>query len=208
MKEQRHPPRNIAVIVNPVAGGGSARRVWPEITRLLGSFGMEFTCDFTDKPGAGTELAKRALHRGCDCVVAAGGDGTVNEVVNGLLAEGGPVKARLGIIPCGSGRDLARTLGIPRSPADAVALLAAGRTRLVDVGRIDFRTKTAVPPGATSLTLQTPVWEEKPRTASTARAKKQAGSCPFFWAPWSPFLLTEASKSLSALTVDRRNRQI
>jgi YegS/Rv2252/BmrU family lipid kinase len=129
-------PERLAVVVNPVAGGGSAGKALPEITRALARTGLNFTCEFTAGPRAGIELAQRALYRGCDTVVAVGGDGTLNEVVNGLLAEKAGPGVRLGIIPCGSGSDLARTLGIPRSPAGAVARLAEGRTRLVDAGRI------------------------------------------------------------------------
>jgi len=136
--EPASPPENVAVVVNPVAGAGAAQRIWPRIARLLREAGLSFTAAFTDRPGAGIDLARRALDRGCDCVVAAGGDGTVHEVVNGLLQEGAPPQARLGIIPLGTGRDTVRTLGIPRHPAGAVARLAAGRTRWVDAGRISF----------------------------------------------------------------------
>ncbi|MEW6172900.1 MAG: diacylglycerol kinase family protein [Bacillota bacterium] len=135
------PPKKLGLVVNPAAGNGSVRRAWPGIARLLNSAGLEFTYGFTGRPGDGKELARKVLSQGCDCVVAVGGDGTVNEVLNGLLAEDIPPRARLGIIPCGTGRDLARTLSIPRSPAGAVARLAEGRARLVDVGRITFSTE-------------------------------------------------------------------
>ncbi|MEW6181726.1 MAG: diacylglycerol kinase family protein [Bacillota bacterium] len=135
------PPKKIGLVVNPAAGNGSVRRVWPEIARLLTGAGLNFTYGFTDRPGVGAELARKVLGQGCDCVVAVGGDGTVNEVVNGLLAEDIPARARLGIIPCGTGRDFARTLGIPRSPAGAVARLVEGRALLVDVGLITFSTE-------------------------------------------------------------------
>jgi diacylglycerol kinase (ATP) len=120
-----------AIILNPVAGnaGQSARlhdlvRDRPEV-RLLE----------TERAGHARALAVEALEAGFELVVAAGGDGTINEVVQGLGSD--LTRARLGLMPLGTGNDLARTLGIPTDPAEAFALLEQGRERRVDLVRVE-----------------------------------------------------------------------
>jgi YegS/Rv2252/BmrU family lipid kinase len=115
------------VIVNPAAGRGRAARKWPEVERRLAASGIRFDVAVTSKAGEAEFLAFNATH---DVVVAAGGDGTVHEVVNGLMRSGG--KAAFGVIPLGSGDDFEKLL----SPREAVARLQAQITRQFDVGRI------------------------------------------------------------------------
>lgn len=83
-------------------------------------------------------IATEAVVAGSRLVVAVGGDGTVNEVVNGMMAAGEPHRsaAALGILPCGTGSDLARGLGIPTDPHASLTLIAAGAARALDVGRL------------------------------------------------------------------------
>jgi YegS/Rv2252/BmrU family lipid kinase len=115
---------------NPAAGRGRARKAWPGIAAALATAGVAFDEVVTSAPGEARSAAERAA-RGYDAVVAVGGDGTVHEVVNGLMRAGSP--AALGVIPCGSGNDFAAML-----PAgDPVARLAAGRVRRFDVGRVE-----------------------------------------------------------------------
>jgi len=76
------------LIVNPAAGAGSTARKWPQIMVLLKSIGLDFDHDLTEAPGHAIELAKSAARRGCELVVSVGGDGTLNEVVNGLYEAG------------------------------------------------------------------------------------------------------------------------
>lgn len=85
----------------------------------------------TTRPGHAAELARRAVNGGCDLVVAAGGDGTINEVVNGLSANW--AQARLGILPLGTGNDLARTLALPLDIGTAVEVLGQNRVHALDV---------------------------------------------------------------------------
>jgi diacylglycerol kinase (ATP) len=93
----------------------------------------------TEAPGHATEIAREAAATGRDLVVALGGDGTLNEVVNGLAASGaaGP---ELAILPFGTGRDTIRTYGIPKRAERALELLQGGHTRTIDLGRATFRT--------------------------------------------------------------------
>lgn len=118
-------------VVNPAAGRGKARRTWQAIAPLAADHGA--TVHFTEGPGHGTDLARRAADAGYDRVVAVGGDGTVSEVVNGLMGTG----SALGIIPSGTGNDLCRTLRIPFRAADAAEHALSGATRPIDVGEIE-----------------------------------------------------------------------
>lgn len=119
------------LVVNLHAGGGRGRRVFRRLKPLLRS-GDRFA--FTQRPGDGRRIAVQAARAGSRLVVAVGGDGTVNEVANGLADEGFP--AALGIVPAGGGNDFAYALGIPRQPERALALLRRGAVRRVDLGSV------------------------------------------------------------------------
>ncbi len=123
------------LIVNPRSANGSTGRRWREIQAILTRDLPAFDTVFTERPGHATLLARDAS-RIYKVVVAVGGDGTINEVVNGLMAEGqGASGAALGVIPRGTGSDFVRTLGIPHDLLGAARVLTAGERRLVDVGR-------------------------------------------------------------------------
>jgi diacylglycerol kinase (ATP) len=99
----------------------------------LGSFEVEITRG----PGDATRIARTAAAAGRPLLVAFGGDGTASEAAGGILASG--AEAQLGLLPCGSGLDFARTLGVPAELEEAACVLAAGRSRRIDVGRAVFR---------------------------------------------------------------------
>jgi len=125
------------VIVNPTAAAGAVGREWPNLRSHLAARGLVFSEALTEGPGHATDLAAKAVGDGCGLVVAVGGDGTVNEVVNGLCAgPGSTAGAHLGIICRGTGCDLVRTLGL-RDPRAAVAALTEREiTRPMDVGEV------------------------------------------------------------------------
>src|SRR5690606_33915791 len=95
----------------------------------------ETVCWHTTDTGHATELARQAVADGFDRIVAAGGDGTIGEVVNGLLGAGG--SAVLAVIPLGTGNDLARLLSVPDDPMEALQLLQTGEVRRIDAFRVD-----------------------------------------------------------------------
>ena len=131
----------LLLIVNPHSVGGSTGRRWPEFeSRLRQSLTVPFDVTFTERPGHATLLAREGAAR-YGCVVAVGGDGTTNEVVNGLVDGSGPLRPdlRLGIIPRGTGGDFPRTLGIPHHIEDAAARLVRGNVREVDLAKVHFR---------------------------------------------------------------------
>ena len=128
----------IKVIVNPAAGGGRTGRIWPRIMDMFQGQGLGFEHDITEAPGHAVELARDAARKGFEMVVAVGGDGTINEIVNGLYAAGGISSIALGIISTGTGGDYIRTIGIPRRYEDACRCLLQPRKITVDLGVAEY----------------------------------------------------------------------
>jgi len=125
------------VIVNPVAAGGKVGRQWPELRALLSQSGLQFSDERTRHPGHATEIARTSLEEGFRHIVCIGGDGTVHEVVNGLVVDGRvPSEVELSIIPGGTGADFCRVLDIPRDPRQAVETALGKQVRAVDIGEI------------------------------------------------------------------------
>ncbi len=122
------------VVANPVAGGGRTRRLWPRLRDRLAHLGLAFEFAETSGPGSATTLARQAVAGGWPLVVAVGGDGTVNEVVNGLVdpLEGPP--ATLGVVVTGRGRDICRNLRVATDPETAARRLVEGEDARVDLG--------------------------------------------------------------------------
>lgn len=123
------------VILNPYADRGRGQQCEEQIRAAAAPFGG-LSIVQTRFPGHGRILAQEAVNDGYDLVVAAGGDGTISEVVNGLVL-GDRAHARLGVIPIGTGNDLAWSLGISRDLPTAVARLFTGRSKLLDLGRVE-----------------------------------------------------------------------
>jgi diacylglycerol kinase (ATP) len=125
------------VIVNPVAANGAVGKRWPQMRDILQAEGGRFDASFTEGPNHATELARDALSAGYQTIVAVGGDGTLHEVVNGLVREGlvDPT-VNLGIIPGGTGADSVRTLGIPHDYRAACHRLLRSKPDCIDLGLI------------------------------------------------------------------------
>jgi YegS/Rv2252/BmrU family lipid kinase len=126
------------VIVNPASAGGRTGRRWPDVAGRLRAAGLDFDVAPTSCRGDAEGLSRQAVRDGRRLVVAAGGDGTINEVANGFFEDGEPIAtgACLGLLPMGTGGDLRRTLGHPLDVEHAAAVLREGRARTVDTGRI------------------------------------------------------------------------
>jgi YegS/Rv2252/BmrU family lipid kinase len=132
----------VHIIVNPVAGGGRAGQAIPGLHTLLRDrLGRDFSLHLTRYPGHATQLARRFILNDAALIVAVGGDGTIQEVVNGFFNERQPVNplCELGIINFGTGEGFARTLRLPPTLEGQIALLLNSGHRQVDVGCIGFR---------------------------------------------------------------------
>ncbi len=126
------------VVVNPAAGGARTRRVWPALREALQRLGLDFEFAVTTGPGAATALARGAARDGWPLVVAVGGDGTVNEVVDGLTDPIEGARATLGILMTGRGGDVCRNLGVPADPALAARRLVEGAEARLDLGLAEW----------------------------------------------------------------------
>ncbi len=151
------------IILNPYAKRWQARQRLPELAALLRELQVPHELVETEAPGHGIELAAQAVRDGFSPIVAAGGDSTINEVVNGMMqareerraeaaespagepapeteeAPPEPPLPPLGILPLGTANDLAANLGLPASLRDALLTIIAGNTRLLDVARCNQR---------------------------------------------------------------------
>jgi diacylglycerol kinase (ATP) len=139
-------------IAHPGAGRGAFARVWPPIADALEAAGITHEVQLTTRAGEAGELARRAADAGVGLVVAVGGDGTLHEVVNGLM-EGRsslPPSTVVGLVPAGRGSDYARGLGLPADPHVLVGRFAAAiagdpeASRRVDLGEVHFATSRVV----------------------------------------------------------------
>ena len=130
--------RPVGVILNPAAGGGRALRLLPRLVAALRDCGEAHHVHVTAAPGEATDVARRFAGDGMRLVVAVGGDGTLNEVANGLLSAEAPAPVALGVVPAGRGADFARTLAAPCDPAAALARACRSTPLPIDVGRATF----------------------------------------------------------------------
>ena len=121
------------MLINPISGTRDKEGICNMACARLETAGINLEVAHTRYKGHGAELAASAAKNGTDIVIAAGGDGTVNEVASALMNT----DTALGIIPCGSGNGLARTLGIPMDPEGAINIIADNRPYSIDCGIAD-----------------------------------------------------------------------
>jgi diacylglycerol kinase (ATP) len=125
------------IIVNPTSGRGNGRRIIPQLQHNLTELNLSFELVETERPCHATMLAQQAVADGFDVVVAVGGDGTANEVINGLMQSrqnGQGNRTAMGVLPAGRGNDFAYALGMPAKIAESCHILAAGRGKRIDIG--------------------------------------------------------------------------
>lgn len=131
----------IAFIVNPHAGNGSTGADWPSIKAHAKDCLGSFETYMTQGPGDAAVFADRAVSKETELIVCVGGDGTLNEVVNGIMMHEAPHRSdvTLGFIPNGTGCDLVKTVSIPQDVVKAVELIASGSACSIDLGRLIFQ---------------------------------------------------------------------
>jgi diacylglycerol kinase (ATP) len=124
------PGMEYKIIANPAAGKGKATALIEEVRSALREHKVKFDVVLTKAPGDAADLARLAAEEGWQVIVSLGGDGTASEVIGGLAGT----NSVLGIISCGTGNDIARSLGVPINTEQAINTLLAGRKRRIDVG--------------------------------------------------------------------------
>jgi diacylglycerol kinase (ATP) len=131
----------LVLIANPRAGRGRVGREMPEVERQLNAKRLRYRIVLTEGPGHATRAAREALESGDRFLVAVGGDGTVQEVVNGMIQDDRPIRgdAVLGVVAAGSGSDFVRTFGLPGDAIRAIRHLEGDRLYPIDVARAEYR---------------------------------------------------------------------
>ncbi|MCM3341988.1 diacylglycerol kinase [Paenibacillus sp. MER TA 81-3] len=144
------------LIYNPTSGREEGKKRLADILQMLDAAGIETTTHATDGEGDATTSAAEAIDRGYDMIIAAGGDGTLNEVINGMAGK--PERPPLGIIPLGTTNDFARALGIPRNWEEACSIITRQMTRVIDLGQANDKYFINIAGGGslTELTYEVP----------------------------------------------------
>lgn len=130
----------VKVILNPYANRWQSQKNVPRVQQILDAAQLDYDLAVTDKPQAGTSLAEAAVHEGFNAVVAAGGDGSINEVINGILRatpEGPTIP--FGILPLGTANDFNLMAGLPSRVEKAAQVIAQGHTRQIDAIKVNDR---------------------------------------------------------------------
>ena len=128
-------------VVNPHSGNGKTGKEWPRIGKMAGDILGPFETRLTEGPADATWMTRESLQKGAARIVCVGGDGTLNEVVNGFFDETGPIRkdALLGFVPNGTGCDFCRSVPIPSGVRASLETIREGHVRKIDLGRIRFR---------------------------------------------------------------------
>jgi len=183
-------PAKPVFLVNPASAGGSTGKRWPEIAHRAAAAGLSGDTLLSERPGQLGELARQAVAGGAKLLVAVGGDGTVNEVVNGIadLDE----QPEVAIISRGTGWDFIRTFGIPRKVEDAVEVALHGETRSVDLGRVSYRAWDGSEGHAVFANVASAGMSGAAAQRANATTKAFGGKTAYLWAAlavlarWSP----------------------
>jgi diacylglycerol kinase (ATP) len=170
---------SIGVVMNPRAGGGRMVAQWPALAHAIQERLGVFQLATTTQAGEASALAQRLADDGVDLVVAAGGDGTIGEVADGLLRANR--RPDLGIIPIGTGADFPRNFD-KRTPLEAVDAIASGRRRVIDAGKVGYIGDDGTPGSrhfinVASLGLSGPTV----RAVNRAKAKGALGKMTFLY---------------------------
>lgn len=130
--------KRYCVIVNPAAGKGAAMKALPEIKSILDTLGIDYDLKLTEYPGHAIRLTEDAYAGEFGTVVAVGGDGTVNEVINGMMQadKESSLLPNLAVLPVGRGNDFSFGMGVPQDIESACKALANGNSRKIDIGLV------------------------------------------------------------------------
>ncbi|GBD92688.1 diacylglycerol kinase [bacterium BMS3Abin05] len=129
-------------IVNPESANGSTGRRWPHIELLLKrTYRFNYEVAFTEKPWHASQLAREAIEGGCDRIISVGGDGTLNEVVNGFLENDNLINpdAALGVLEIGTGADFSKSFNFPKTVEEMILRLNRAKPKMIDVGKAEYR---------------------------------------------------------------------
>ncbi len=179
-------------LVNPASANGSTGRRWPELARRAAAAGLEGATLFSERQGHLAELAREAALDGAELLVVVGGDGSVNEVANGLAGLGR--QPEVAIVPRGTGWDFSRTFGIPRKVDDAVRIALEGDVRTIDVGRASYRAWDGSDATASFANVASAGMSGAIAKRANETSKALGGKASYLWATFAVFSGWEATE--------------
>jgi diacylglycerol kinase (ATP) len=153
---------------------------WHELAHRAAGLGLAGETLFSERPGHLIELAEQAARSGAELAVAVGGDGTLNEVVNGVVRSGAPTV--VATIPLGTGMDFGRTYGVPTRFDDAVRVAVTGTDRTIDVGRVAYREWSGVPAERFVANVGSVGMSAAVAQRANVMSKRLGGKATFFYA--------------------------
>ena len=196
------PDTRTVFLVNPAAANGSTGRRWPELARRAAAAGLEGSTLFSERPGHLSELAREAALDGAGRLVVVGGDGSVNEVANGLAGIG--ATPEVAVVARGTGWDFVRTFGIPRKIERAAEVALEGEVRAIDLGRVTYRAwdgseATSVFANVASAGMSGAIAKRANETT-----KMLGGKASYLWATFAVFSQWQASEVELVVDDERR----
>ena len=190
-------------LVNPASGNGEAGKRWPEIAHRAATRGLEGDARFSERPGHLAELAREAALEGAELLVVVGGDGSVNEVANGLA--GLTAAPELAVVARGTGWDFVRTYAIPRKIDEAVRVALEGSTRTIDLGRVTYRSWEGPEQEAYFANVASAGMSGAIAKRANETSKALGGKASYLWATFAVFAGWSATEM--RVTVDGETRE-
>lgn len=191
-------PGPVVFLVNPASANGSTGRRWPAIAKRAVTAGLVGEALVSERPGQLVELAERAAAGGAGLLVAVGGDGTVHEVVNGLIRSGRSREVDLAVLSRGTGKDFVRSLRIPGDLDQAIETAHAGKARAVDVGLARFTGLDGSPAEAYFANFAGAGISGSIARRANASSKALGGKASFMWSTVAVFMRWKSAE----MTVD------
>jgi YegS/Rv2252/BmrU family lipid kinase len=203
----RPPSRSInagttVFLVNPASANGSTGRRWPQIAHRAATAGLTGDALFSERPGHLTRLAGQAADGGASLLVVVGGDGSVNEVANGIAGREG---VEIAVIARGTGWDFVRTYAIPRDVDEAVAVALGGQVRAIDLGRVAYRTWAGAEAEAHFANIASAGMSGAIAQRANETTKALGGKASYLWATFAVFAGWKATDV--RVTVDDETRR-
>ena len=195
-------PSHTVFLVNPASANGSTGRRWPELARRAAAAGLEGATLFSERQGHLAELAREAALDGAELLVVVGGDGSVNEVANGLAGLGR--QPEIAVVPRGTGWDFSRTFGIPRKIDDAVQIALEGDVRTIDLGRASYRAWDGSDATASFANVASAGMSGAIAKRANETTKALGGKASYLWATFAVFSGWEATEIEVVVDGERR----
>jgi YegS/Rv2252/BmrU family lipid kinase len=195
-------PSHTVFLVNPASANGSTGRRWPELARRASAAGLEGATLFSERPGHLAELAREAALDGAELLVLVGGDGSVNEVANGLAGLGR--QPEVAVVPRGTGWDFSRTFGIPRKIDEAVQVALEGDVRTIDLGRASYRAWDGSDATASFANVASAGMSGAIAKRANETTKALGGKASYLWATFAVFSGWAATDIEVAVDGERR----